>query len=129
MPGFVKKLLILTGLLTLTLTGLNLSPFFKPYFHFSLASLAFFSVISAAIFYIMLLGLTEKQKNRFIAYFGLGLGLKFISSLGFVTITILSLPQLERTNVIPFMILYLIYTIFLSVEITNRLTLFKSIKE
>lgn len=112
-PGlFFRQLILLTLVVALLLFALHQLPTLQTYTDFSWLSLAFFVILSIITYYISYR--TVSQKNKF-AFINAALGLTFVKMLLCVVVVAayiqLTHPS-SRLFILPFLGVYVIYTIF-----------------
>jgi hypothetical protein len=85
-------------------------------------SLFFLAVLTLVSFSLLLRGLAMKGNEYFMQYFGAMFGLKIFSALIFVCFFIYIQPIANKKFVLPFFVLYFLFTGLLVVEARNILT-------
>ncbi len=85
-------------------------------------SLFFLAVLTLVSFSLLLRGLAMKGNEYFMQYFGAMFGLKIFSALIFVCYFIYIQPIANKKFVLPFFVLYFLFTGLLVVEARNILT-------
>ncbi len=109
---FFRQIGILTAITALALFAINQLEALQPYANFSWISLAFFVILTLAMFGVGMLTANSNNKN---AFMGTILGFTF-AKIVFSFIVVVAYYQMTQPTskafVIPFFITYLVYTAF-----------------
>lgn len=111
--SILKNLFILTGVLSLLVIALqNFIPEFAPYATVTWGSIVFFTLFSAVVWYFGVQASGSENKNTFLQFFmGTVMGKLFLSVFLVVAYVMIAKPA-SRFEVLPFIPVYIIYTIF-----------------
>lgn len=111
--SILKNLFILTGILSLLVFALqNFISEFAPYSIVTWGSIVFFTLFSAVVWYFGVKASGSENKNTFLQFFmGTVMGKLFLSIFLVVAYVMIAKPA-SRFEVLPFIPIYIIYTIF-----------------
>ncbi len=108
--GFLKQYLFITFLCAATIGILSTQHFFDDLRFFSWISLGFFAVVSISTTWFVAGG-NSKRKGDVINYFLIAVTGKLLLSILFILIYALAVRPESKLFVVPFFVLYLIYSI------------------
>jgi hypothetical protein len=107
---FILKALGLTLVLAGIIYILSMGNLFDGYRSFIWTSLAFLSVTTLAVYFIMLTALGMKEHKNFVTAFAAAFGLKSLASLVYLCYFIFYAPIADHHFVFPFFAMYFAYT-------------------
>ena len=108
--NFFIKLSILTLIAAGTIWLFISQGFFAGYQSFVWMSLGFLTIITAIVYLMMERALAMKGHTYFMAAFGAAFAIKSLLSLAFISYFIFFQPIVDKNFVIPFFVMYFLYT-------------------
>lgn len=108
--AFIFKLLGLSAVLAVLIFVFNSLHVFAGFESFAWASLVFMTGITILMYFIMHRAMAMKGHNNFLAAFTMGFAIKSLASLAFICYFIYIKPIANTYFILPFFIMYFIYT-------------------